>query len=77
MGRLSTVAFLIIAAAWVMGLTLPVTVGVKLLSPGTAFLNQMWFAGLALIAVLGRDRLFDALCLGVIVLTAWLYVVFS
>jgi SSS family solute:Na+ symporter len=93
------------AAAWVMGLTLPVTIGVKLLSPGTAFLNQMWFAGLALIAllviisrlspeperaaalaeasreastvaVLGRDRLFDALCLGVIVLTAALYVVF-
>ena len=93
------------AAAWVMGLTLPVTVGVKLLSPGTAFLNQMWFAGLALIAllviisrlspeperaaalaessreastaaVLGRDRLFDALCLGVMVLTAALYVAF-
>ena len=40
------------AAAWVMGLTLPVTIGVKLLTPGMAFLNQMWIAGLTLILLL-------------------------
>ncbi len=40
------------AAAWVMGLTLPVTVGVKLLTPSAAFLDQMWLAGLVLILLL-------------------------
>ena len=40
------------AAAWVMGLTLPATVVVKVLTPGMAFLNQMWVAGLLLGAVL-------------------------
>jgi SSS family solute:Na+ symporter len=93
------------AAAWVMGLTLPVTVGVKLITPGAAFLDQMWLAGLVLIVLLavislmspepekaaaidvvarekakaalaGRDRLFDLLCLGVVVLTIALYIVF-
>jgi SSS family solute:Na+ symporter len=93
------------AAAWVMGLTLPVTVGVKLVTPGAAFLDQMWVAGLVLIVLLvviswvspetqraaaidvvaqesakaalaGRDRLFDLLCLGVVVLTLALYIVF-
>ncbi|UCC83358.1 MAG: sodium/solute symporter, partial [Gemmatimonadota bacterium] len=93
------------AAAWVMGLTLPVTVGVKLITPGAAFLDQMWLAGLALIVLLaviswmspeperaaasdvvaqesakaalaGRDPLFDLLCLGVVVLTLALYIVF-
>ncbi len=97
------------AAAWVMGLTLPVTVGVKLLTSDVtllqAFLNQMWLAGIVLIVLLiaiskmspeieraaaageasretttaalpRRDRLFDALCLGVVGLTLALYVVF-
>ncbi|UCF19035.1 MAG: sodium/solute symporter [Gemmatimonadota bacterium] len=93
------------AAAWVMALTLPATVGVKLLTPGATFLDQMWLAGLALIffmvlisrlspeperelamtesareisttALLGRDWLFDILCLGVAVLTVALFVVF-
>jgi len=40
------------AAAWVMGLTLPVTVGVKILTPGAAFLDQMWLAALALLGIL-------------------------
>ncbi len=40
------------AAAWVMGLTLPVTVVIKLLTPGVAFLDQMWIAGLVLIVAL-------------------------
>jgi len=45
-------------AVWVMGLTLPVTIGVKWLAPGTAFLDQMWLAGLALLAILvGISRL--------------------
>ncbi len=93
------------AAAWVMGLTLPVTVLVKLTKPGMAFLNQMWVAGLVLIlllmlfsrfspeaeprlavaeasretstsALLGQDWLFDLLCLGVVILTLALYVIF-
>jgi len=90
------------AAAAAMAATLPVTIGIKLLWPDMAFLNQMWFAGLALIALLvgislsspppplseaeraeasaaalqPRDRLFDALCIGVVVLTAALYAVF-
>ena len=79
--------------------------GVKLLTPGAAFLDQMWLAGLALIALLiaiswmspepekrvavdkaaqesaraalaGRDLLFDLLCLGVVVLTLALYIIF-
>jgi SSS family solute:Na+ symporter len=40
------------AAVWVMGLTLPVTIGVKLLTPDTAFLDQMWLAGVSLIVIL-------------------------
>jgi SSS family solute:Na+ symporter len=93
------------AAAWTMGLTLPVTIVVKLLTPGLAFLDQMWVAGLTLIALLvviskisrepekaaafdvatreaaavavaERDYLFDALCLGVVVATVALYVIF-
>ncbi len=93
------------AAAWTMGLTLPVTIAVKLLMPGAAFLNQMWVAGLALIVLLVfisrlspkrereialseryreatavvealQDRAFDALCLGVVLVTALLYIVF-
>ena len=93
------------AAAWVMGLTLPVTVGVKLVAPGLAFLDQMWIAGITLIVLLvvisklspateraaavaevsretavaalpEPDRLFDVLCLGVVVITVALYVVF-
>ena len=39
------------AAALVMAATLPVTIGVKLLMPNVAFLDQMWLAGLTLIAV--------------------------
>ena len=93
------------SAAWVMALTVPVTVGVKLILPEAAFLDQIWVAGLALIvllaaisllgpepergmamaesareisttALLGRDWLFDVLCLGVVVLTVALFVVF-
>ncbi len=93
------------AAAWVMGLTVPVTVLVKLTNPDMVFLDQMWVAGLVLIlllvlfsrfspeaepslvvdaasretsttALLGQDWLFDMLCLGVVVLTLALYVIF-
>ncbi len=90
------------AAATVMAATLPVTIGIKLLWGDMAFLNQMWIAGLVLIALLvglsmssprppvstaeraeasaaalqPRDRLFDILCIGVVVLTAALYIVF-
>jgi len=90
------------AAATVMAATLPVTIGIKLLWPDMAFLNQMWIAGLVLIALMAglsmssprppvsvaeraeasvavpesRDRLFDALCIGVVVLTVALYIVF-
>jgi SSS family solute:Na+ symporter len=99
------------AAAFVMAATLPVTIGIKLLLPDIAFLDQMWLAGLVLIGLLAalslggrqatgmaasghgaaagslggegatgglseRDRLFDVLCLGVVVLTVGLYVVF-
>lgn len=39
------------AAALVMAATLPVTIGVKLLTPSTAFLDQMWLAGLTLTAL--------------------------
>jgi Na+/proline symporter len=39
-------------AVWVMGLTLPVTIGVKWLTPNAAFLDQMWLAGVALFAIL-------------------------
>lgn len=88
------------AAAWVMVATLPATLGVKLLLPAAAFLDQMWIAGLVLGALLAvrsmigprdgtaprsereaaarpqRDRLFDAMCLGVIVATGALYWIF-
>jgi SSS family solute:Na+ symporter len=93
------------AAAWTLGLTLPVTIVVKLLTPNAAFLDQMWLAGLALIVLLvviswlspepqraaahdeatreaaaaalaGRDWLFDVMCLGVVVATVALYIVF-
>jgi SSS family solute:Na+ symporter len=39
-------------AVWVMGLTLPVTIGVKWLTPDAAFLDQMWLAGIALFVIL-------------------------
>jgi SSS family solute:Na+ symporter len=39
-------------AVWVMGLTLPVTIGIKALTPNAAFLDQMWFAGIALFLIL-------------------------
>ncbi|MBI2402630.1 MAG: sodium/solute symporter [Gemmatimonadetes bacterium] len=94
------------AAVWVLAATLPVTIGVKLVLPDAAFLDQMWIAGLALTALLvwrsvsapapavstppapaadpipvgatigQRDLLFDILCLGVLVCTAMLYIVF-
>ncbi len=111
------------AAATAMAATLPVTIGIKILWPEMAFLDQMWVAGLILLAVVAgislarpeadagvakstaggtavagetaasasavpspagtpadrapaRDRLFDLLCLGVVVLTIALYVVF-
>jgi SSS family solute:Na+ symporter len=44
-------------AVWVMGLTLPVTVGVKWLTPGAAFLDQMWLAGLLLLGILAAISL--------------------
>jgi SSS family solute:Na+ symporter len=40
------------AAVWVMALTLPVTIGVKLLTPNAAFLDQMWLAGVSLFVIL-------------------------
>jgi SSS family solute:Na+ symporter len=40
------------AAAWVMGLTLPVTLLLKRAMAGSAFLDQMWVAGLILFGVL-------------------------
>ncbi|MCH8254046.1 MAG: hypothetical protein IID06_01745 [Gemmatimonadetes bacterium] len=44
------------AATWVMAATLPATIGVKLLIPEAAFLDQMWVAGLVLGALLvGRS----------------------
>jgi SSS family solute:Na+ symporter len=90
------------AAAATMAATLPATIGIKILWPEMAFLNQMWVAGLLLIALMvgmslssppppvsaaeraeasaavmqPKDRLFDALCIGVVVLTMALYVVF-
>ena len=39
-------------AVWVMGSTLPVTIGIKALTPNAAFLDQMWLAGIALFALL-------------------------
>ncbi len=36
------------AATWVMATTLPATIGVKLLMPNAAFLDQMWVAGIVL-----------------------------
>ncbi len=39
-------------AVWAMGLTLPITLGIKALTPDTAFLDQMWLAGIALFALL-------------------------
>lgn len=46
-------------AAWAMAATLPVTIGVKLLTPGMAFLNQMWIAGLLLLGLLAAMSLMD------------------
>lgn len=40
------------AAVWVMGLTLPVTIGVKWATPNAAFLDQMWVAGIVLFLML-------------------------
>jgi SSS family solute:Na+ symporter len=39
-------------AVWVMGLTLPITLGIKALTPNAAFLDQMWLAGIALFLLL-------------------------
>jgi SSS family solute:Na+ symporter len=39
-------------AVWVMGLTLPITIGVKWVTPNTAFLDQMWLAGIVLFVLL-------------------------
>lgn len=91
------------AAGWVLAGTLPVTIGVKALLPGVAFLDQMWVAGLVLAALLlgrsltrpepapapvhvvpagsrwrtpERDRVFDALCLGVVIAVGALYAIF-
>jgi SSS family solute:Na+ symporter len=105
------------AAALGMAITLPVTVVVKILMPGFAFLDQMWVAALVIGAIVvavsvwrseagrshefgeaagprpeepqdamieagsrpspgERDLLFDALCIGVVVLTAALYIFF-
>jgi SSS family solute:Na+ symporter len=89
------------AATWVMATTLPATIGVKLLMPNAAFLDQMWVAGIVLGLLLvvrsltgsppnagavtpssvivpepHRDRLFDILCIGVVVITAALYWIF-
>ena len=111
------------AAALGMAVTLPVTLVVKMLMPGFAFLDQMWVAALVIGALIvavslwrpesdtktasgetemshedagraadesdkdaakevagvpsgDRDLLFDALCVGVVVLTIGLYVIF-
>lgn len=40
-------------AAAALAATLPVTIGIKVLWPQMAFLNQMWFAGLTLMGVIG------------------------
>ena len=114
-------------AATAMAATLPATIGLKYLWPEMAFLNQMWFAGLFLFALLAvvslawpekeahdespddrsdkplgeagpgapqsdhpeaevedvgpavvveKDRLFDLLCAGVVILTIALYIIF-
>jgi SSS family solute:Na+ symporter len=47
-------------AVWVMGSTLPVTVGIKALTPGAAFLDQMWLAGIALSILLAVLSLTDS-----------------
>jgi hypothetical protein len=39
-------------AVWAMGLTLPITLGIKALTPNAAFLDQMWLAGIALFVLL-------------------------
>ena len=39
-------------AVWVMALTLPMTLGVKWLTPEAAFLDQMWLAGIVLFVLL-------------------------
>jgi Na+/proline symporter len=44
-------------AVWVMGLTLPVTIGVKWATPDAAFLDQMWIAGIALFLMLAAISL--------------------
>ncbi|MGD2122099.1 MAG: sodium/solute symporter [Gemmatimonadota bacterium] len=46
-------------AVWVMGLTLPVTIGVKAVTPNAAFLDQMWVAGLVLFGLLAALSLTD------------------
>jgi SSS family solute:Na+ symporter len=110
-------------AAWGMAVTLPVTLAVKMLMPGFAFLDQMWVAALVIAGIVAavslmrpevdeiagtanadradtsaeppvgasdrqaagvddgtplgeRDLLFDALCVGVVVLTIGLYIIF-
>jgi hypothetical protein len=35
-----------------MGLTLPITLGIKALTPNAAFLDQMWLAGIALFVLM-------------------------
>ncbi len=46
-------------AVWVMGLTLPATLGVKMLTPNAAFLDQMWWAGIVLFGLLAVLSLTD------------------
>ena len=40
-----------------MALTLPITLGVKALTPDAAFLDQMWWAGIVLFAMLASISL--------------------
>jgi SSS family solute:Na+ symporter len=52
LGGLFSARFSRDAAAWVMGLTLPVTLVLKRVMSDAAFLDQMWIAGLILFGVL-------------------------
>ncbi len=51
LGGLFSPRFSADAAAWVMGLTLPVTLTLKMVMAGEAFLNQMWVAALLLLGI--------------------------
>jgi SSS family solute:Na+ symporter len=48
------------AATWVMATTLPATIGVKLLIPNAAFLDQMWVAGIVLGLLLVTRSMMEA-----------------